>query len=125
MKHGFDVDADAYLEGENAPDEDEDGENQAHVVGGHDVLFVRERSRLRQRHTEIIGCFPHSFKQIKIVKLVGTGSHQLLEVVLHRIGVNHHANGYQRVEDKVKDLVAEEWNDPGCMLLRAREPEQR
>lgn len=57
--------------------------------------------------------------------MVGIGSHQLLEVVLHRIGVNHHANGYQRVEDKVKDLVAEEWNDPGCMLLRAREPEKR
>lgn len=45
------------------------------------------------------------------------GPHQLLEVVLHCIGVNHHANGYQRVEDKVKDLVAEEGNDPGCMLL--------
>lgn len=49
-----------------------------------------------------------------------TGSHQLLEVVLHRIGVHHHANGHQRVEDKVKDLVAEEWNDPGRVLLRER-----
>lgn len=45
-------------------------------------------------------------------------SHQLLEVVLHRVGINHHTNGYQRVKGKVEDLVAEEWNDPSCMLLR-------
>lgn len=45
-------------------------------------------------------------------------SHQLLEVVLHRVGINHHTNGYQRVKGKVEDLVAEEWNDPSRMLLR-------
>ncbi len=48
----------------------------------------------------------------------GNGSHQLLEVVLHRVGINHHTNGYQRVKGKVEDLVAEEWNDPSGVLLR-------
>lgn len=52
------------------------------------------------------------------------GSHQLLEVVLHRVGINHHTNGYQRVKGKVEDLVAEEWNDPSCMLLCGRDGEQ-
>lgn len=53
-----------------------------------------------------------------IMTEVWRDSHQLLEVVLHRVGINHHANGYQRVKGKVEDLVAEEWNDPSCMLLR-------
>lgn len=48
------------------------------------------------------------------------GSHQLLEVVLHRVGINHHTNGHQRVKGKVEDLVAEEWNDPSCVLLVGR-----
>lgn len=64
------MDAKAYLEGQNAPDEDEDGENQAQVVGGHDVLFVRECSRLRQRQTEKQHVSSPRFKLIKNVKLV-------------------------------------------------------
>lgn len=52
------------------------------------------------------------------------GSHQLLEVVLHRVGINHHTNGHQCVKGKVKDLVAKEWNDPSCMLLCGRKEEQ-
>lgn len=39
----------AYLEGEDAANEEEDHENQAHVVGGHDVLFVGECPRLGGR----------------------------------------------------------------------------
>lgn len=50
--------------------------------------------------------------------------HQLLEVVLHRVGIYHHTNGYQCVKGKVEDLVAEEWNDPSGMLLRGRDREQ-
>lgn len=58
--------------------------------------------------------------------MCGKGSHQLLEVVLHRVGINHHTYGYQCVKGKVKDLVAEEWNDPSCMLLCGKEQtEQR
>lgn len=49
------------------------------------------------------------------------GPHQLLEVVLHCVGINHHANGYQCVKGKVEDLVAEEWNDPSSVLLRRRD----
>lgn len=45
------------------------------------------------------------------------GPHQLLKVVLHRVGINHHTNGYQCVKGKVEDLVAEEWNDPCSVLL--------
>ena len=44
--------------------------------------------------------------------------YQLLEVVLDCVGVNHHTNGYQGVKGKVKDLVAEEGNDPSGMLLK-------
>lgn len=55
-----------------------------------------------------------------VLGLQGNGSYQLLEVVLHRIGVNHHTNGYQCVKGKVEDLVAEEWDDPSSMLLWGR-----
>lgn len=41
----------AYLEGEDAPNEEEDCKNQAHVVGGHDVLFVRECPRLKGKES--------------------------------------------------------------------------
>lgn len=37
--------------------------------------------------------------------------YQLLKVVLHCIGIDHNTNGYQCVKGKVKDLVAEEWDD--------------
>lgn len=50
----------------------------------------------------------------------GRSPHQLLEVVLHRVGVHHHANGHQGVKGKVEDLVAEERNDPRSMLLFGR-----
>lgn len=47
-----------------------------------------------------------------------SNTHQLLEVVLHCIGINHHTYGYQCIKGKVKDLVAEEWNNPSSMLLQ-------
>lgn len=59
--------------------------------------------------------------QIKSLKSVfvleWNGPHQLLKVVLHSVGINYHTNGYQCVKGKVKDLVAEERNDPSSMLL--------
>lgn len=35
-----------YLEGQDAADEEEDCKDQAHVVGGHDILFVWKCPRL-------------------------------------------------------------------------------
>lgn len=40
------------------------------------------------------------------------------------MGINHHTNGYQRVKGEVKDLVAEEWDDPSRMLLCGRDREE-
>lgn len=45
-------------------------------------------------------------------------SHQLLQVVLDCVWVNHDADSHQRVESKVKDLVAEEGDDPCSAQLR-------
>lgn len=47
-------------------------------------------------------------------------SHQLLQVILYGVGVNHNADGYQGVESKVKYLVAEKWDDPGGTQLKQR-----
>lgn len=47
-------------------------------------------------------------------------SHQLLQVVLDCVWVNHDADSHQRVESKVKDLVAEEGDDPCSAQLRHR-----
>lgn len=47
-------------------------------------------------------------------------SHQLLQVILDRVWVNHNADGNQGVESKVKYLVAEKWNDPGSTQLKQR-----
>lgn len=45
-------------------------------------------------------------------------SYQLLQVVLDGVGVNHDADGHQGVESKVKDLVAEKWDNPGSAQLK-------
>lgn len=50
-------------------------------------------------------------------------SYQLLQVVLYRVRVNHDADGHQRVEGKVKYLVAEKWDNPGRTQLKQRCPE--
>lgn len=47
-------------------------------------------------------------------------SHQLLQVILYRVRVNHNADGDQGVESKVKYLVAEKWDDPGGTQLKQR-----
>lgn len=47
-------------------------------------------------------------------------SYQLLQVVLDGVGVNHDADSHQRVESKVKYLVAEEGDDPGGTQLKQR-----
>lgn len=47
--------------------------------------------------------------------------HQLLQVILDGIWVNHDAHSHQRVEGKVKDLVAEEGDDPSRTQLKERD----
>lgn len=47
-------------------------------------------------------------------------SHQLLQVILYRVWVNHNADSDQGVESKVKYLVAEKWDDPGSTQLKER-----
>ena len=42
-----------YLKGEDAAHEQQHSEDQARVVGGHDVLFVGERTRLGDAHGSI------------------------------------------------------------------------
>lgn len=44
-------------------------------------------------------------------------SYQLLQVILDGVGVNHDADGHQRVESKVKYLVAEKRDNPGRTQL--------
>jgi hypothetical protein len=41
-----------------------------------------------------------------------------LEVILYGVGVDHNTNSHQGVQCTVKDLVAEEWDDPSSMLLK-------
>ena len=41
----------------------------------------------------------------------------MLKVILNGVRVNHNTYCHQGVESKVKDLVAEKWNDPSSMLL--------
>lgn len=45
-------------------------------------------------------------------------SHQLLQVVLNGVGVNHNAHSDECVESKVKNLVAEKGDDPGRTQLK-------
>lgn len=47
-------------------------------------------------------------------------SYQLLQVILDGVGVNHNADNHQGVESKVKDLVAEKWDNPGSAQLKQR-----
>lgn len=37
---------------------------------------------------------------------------------MYGVGVDHNTNSHQGVQCAVKDLVAEEWDDPGSMLLK-------
>lgn len=57
--------------------------------------------------------FTFKMKTLKI-------SHQLLQVILYRVWVNHNADSDQGVESKVKYLVAEKWDDPGGTQLKQR-----
>ena len=42
-----------YLKGEDAPHKEQHSEDEARVVGGHDVLFVRECPRLGEADKSI------------------------------------------------------------------------
>ena len=42
-----------YLKGEDTAHKEQHSEDQARVVGGHDVLFVRERSRLGEADSSV------------------------------------------------------------------------
>lgn len=46
--------------------------------------------------------------------------YQLLKIVLYSVGVNNNTYCYQSVKSKVKELVAEERNDPCSMLLKEK-----
>lgn len=37
---------------------------------------------------------------------------------MYGVGVDHNTNSHQGVQCTVKDLVAEEWDDPSSMLLK-------
>lgn len=52
---------------------------------------------------------------------IGTTTYQLPYVFLNGVRVNKHSDCNQGVESKIKDLVTEEWDDPGSMLLNIRE----
>lgn len=52
---------------------------------------------------------------------IGTATYQLPYVFLNGVRVNEHSDCNQGVESKIKDLVTEEWDDPGSMLLNIRE----
>ena len=58
-----------------------------------------------------------SRRDIAILKV----TYQLSYVFLDGVWINKYGDRNQGVEGKIKDLVAEEWDDPGCALLNRRE----
>ena len=58
-----------------------------------------------------------SRRDIAILKV----TYQLSYVFLDGVWINKYGDRNHGVEGKIKDLVAEEWDDPGCALLNRRE----
>ena len=48
-------------------------------------------------------------------------TYQLSYVFLDGVWINKYGDRNQGVQGKIKDLVAEEWDDPGRVLLNRRE----
>lgn len=44
-------------------------------------------------------------------------------VFLNGVGINQHSDCKQRVQSKIKDLVTEEWDEPGGVLLNRKKRE--
>lgn len=49
--------------------------------------------------------------------VTGTATYQLAHVVLNGAGVHKHSDRDQGVQGEIEDLVTEERDDPGSMLL--------
>ena len=58
-----------------------------------------------------------SWRDIAILKVTS----QLSYVFLDGVWINKYGDRNQGVQGKIKDLVAEEWDDPGRVLLNRRE----
>ena len=58
-----------------------------------------------------------SWRDIAILKV----TYQLSYVFLDGVWINKYGDRNQGVQGKIKDLVAEEWDDPGRVLLNRKE----
>lgn len=67
-------------------------------------------------YTPYLARFPTGRKAV-----TGMATYQLSYVFLNGVGINKHSDCNQGVQGKIKDLVTEEWDDPGSMLLNIRE----
>lgn len=52
---------------------------------------------------------------------IGTATYQLSYVFLNGVWINKHSDCNQGVQGKIENLVTEEWDDPGGMLLNIGE----
>ena len=60
---------------------------------------------------------PRKSRDIVIIKV----TYQLSYVFLDGVWINKHSDCNQGVQGKIKDLVTEEWDDPGRVLLNIRQ----